>query len=95
MKNKPESASKIQWTNCNIHTFFSGNKDTSVNDFKYKLPEQECKEYLAYFVQGVLTISSSIFKIIMSRKRSIDVSGDSTVLWRLLLEKVKTKIEVV
>lgn len=48
---------------------------------------EEFKEYLAYFVQGVLAISPSIFKIIMSRERSIDVPGDGTVLWRLLSEK--------
>lgn len=52
-----------------------------------KTSPEEFKEYLAYFVQGVLAISPSIFEIIMSRERSIDVSGDGTVLWRLLLEK--------
>lgn len=56
--------------------------------------QEEFKEYLAYFVQGVLAISPSIFKIIMSRERSIDVSSDSTVLRRLLLEKKNIKMEM-
>lgn len=61
----------------------------TAGDAESKLPNQprRTEEYLAYFVQGVLAISPSVFKVVMSREGSIDVSGDGTVLWRLLPEK--------
>lgn len=82
----PEAASITD--SANTSPYFSANSHcwgcwTQVT----KTSPEESKEYLAYFVQGVLAISPSIFKIIVSRERSIDVPGDGTVLWRFLPEK--------
>lgn len=48
-----------------------------------------CVSHLADLVQGVLSISSSVFEVVMSWECPVDVPGDGTVLRGLLTVRQK------
>lgn len=43
-----------------------------------------CVSHLADLIEGVLSISSSVFEVVMSWECPVNVPGDGTVLWGLL-----------
>lgn len=49
----------------------------------------EFMSHLADLVEGVLPVTSSVFEVVMSRKRPVDVPGDGAVLRGLLTETHK------
>lgn len=46
-----------------------------------------CMSHLADLVKGVLSISSSVFEVVMSWECPVNVSGDGTILRGLLAVK--------
>lgn len=48
-----------------------------------------CQEYLADFVQRILSISTGVLEVVVGREGAVDVTRDGTVLWRLLQKEGK------
>lgn len=55
---------------------------SQINSFKQLL--RVCVSHLADLIEGVLSISSSVFEVVMSWECPVNVPGDGTVLRRLL-----------
>ncbi len=52
-----------------------------------------CAPHLADLIQGVLSISSSVFEVVMSWECPVNVPGDGTVLRGLLTRRQKEEVD--
>lgn len=65
-------------------------KEKTLNN---KFENMRAEPYLADLIERFLSVSSCVFEVIMSRKCTMDISSNYTLLCRVLNRKTKTRVD--